>query len=301
MALAADEELAIGELAELLGEAQPNVSRHVAPLKRAGLLAVRRQGTRTLARLADGVAIDPVVGDALAAGRALCRADGSLARVGDVVRARDAAAREFFERGVDARAPDALPGELPAYLSAIAPLIAHRELAVDAGTGHGSLLDLLAPIFVRVVAVDRARAQLDRARILLERRGYQNVELVCASYDDREVAERVRALGGADVVFASRVLHHAPQPAAALGALARLARPGGTVVIVDYGAHEDERMREQQADLWLGFTREDLLRFAGAAGLADPLVHRIPASLCGDGSDGHLDWQVMVSHRAVDA
>jgi len=41
LALAAEEELAIGELAELLNESQPNVSRHVAPLKAAGLLLSR--------------------------------------------------------------------------------------------------------------------------------------------------------------------------------------------------------------------------------------------------------------------
>jgi len=51
LALAEAEELAIGELAELLRESQPNVSRHVKPLKRAGLLSVRRQGNRALARL----------------------------------------------------------------------------------------------------------------------------------------------------------------------------------------------------------------------------------------------------------
>src|SRR5436853_7160492 len=96
LALAAEEELAIGELAELLGESQPNVSRHAAPLKQAGLLAVRKQGTRALVRLDDGAGEDPVVRDALESGRALCEEDGSLARIGDVLRARDAVAREFF-------------------------------------------------------------------------------------------------------------------------------------------------------------------------------------------------------------
>src|SRR5882757_11115388 len=76
LALAAEEELAIGELAELLGESQPNVSRHVAPLKQAGLVVVRKQGTRALVGLRDGVADDPVIADALASGRALSEADG---------------------------------------------------------------------------------------------------------------------------------------------------------------------------------------------------------------------------------
>src|SRR5512141_675381 len=74
LALTAEEELAIGELADLLGESQPNVSRHVTPLKQAGLVAVRKQGTRALVGLRDEVRGDAVVADALASGRALCQA-----------------------------------------------------------------------------------------------------------------------------------------------------------------------------------------------------------------------------------
>jgi len=301
MVLASEEELAIGELSELLGEPQPKVSKHVAPLRRATLLATRRQGRRALVRLADGVAGDPVVADALAAGRALCEADGSLRRVADVVRARDAATRRFFDAPPPAGPVGDLPSELPAYLSALAPLVHPRRLAVDVGTGDGSLLDVLAPIFDRVVAFDRSEAQLARARARLQRRGYQNVELLRAEYDEPELRDRVRALGGADVVFASRVLHHAPRPGAALAALAALARPGGHVVVVDYRAHDDERLRDDQADLWLGFDREELDRFAEAAGLEEGHVHRIPAPRCGDGPDGHLDWQVMLARRPGNA
>ena len=300
LALAAEEELAIGELAELLGEAQPNVSRHVAPLRRASLLSVRRQGTRALARLADGAARDAVVADALEAGRKLAEADGSLSRVAELVRARDEAAREFFDRA-DGRDATELPHELPAYLSALAPLIAERRLAVDAGTGDGRLLDVLAPVFERVIAVDRAEPQLERARARLAARAFDNVELRRVEYDDPALLEDVRAEGGADAVFASRVLHHAPRPGTALAALGRLARPGGAVVVIDYRAHEDERLRDQQADVWLGFEPDELVRHATSAGLERPSVSRIPALRCGDGPDGHLAWQVLVARRPASA
>lgn len=301
LVLAAEEELAIGELAELLGEGQPNVSRHVAPLRRAGLLTMRRQGTRALVRLADGVADDAVIADALDAGRALCARDGSLARVAEVVRARDRAAREFFESAGDAeRAPAALPPELPAYLSALALLVPERGLAVDVGTGDGSLLDVLAPVYDRVIAVDRAIPQLERARARLAQRGYRNVDLLEAELDDEALLAKVHALGGADAVFASRVLHHAPKPAAALASLGRLLKPNGAVVVIDYQAHDDERLRETQADLWLGFEDDELARFATAAGLSAPRVARIPAARCGGGPDGHLDWTVMVARKTTD-
>ncbi len=215
LALCSEEELAIGELAELLGEGQPKVSRHVAPLKRAGLVSVRKQGTRALARLAEGVTSDPVIADALREGRALCESDGSLTRVADVVRAREAAAREFFSRPGTEEARG-LPSELPAYLTALAPLLAHRQLAVDAGTGDGSLLDVLAPVFERVIGVDREEAQLDRARARLAARGYDNVTLHQGEYDDASLLSLVEESGGADVVFAARVLHHASRPGRAL-------------------------------------------------------------------------------------
>jgi ArsR family transcriptional regulator len=297
LALAAEEELTIGELAELIGEAQPKVSRHLKGLRAAHLLSVRRQGTRTLVRLADAINDDPVVRDALAAGRNLCRADGSLRRVAEVVEARDVAVRMFFDAAPGDAPIEHLPRELPAYLSAVGMLLPRRRLAIDVGTGSGGLLDVIAPVFDRVIALDRSEAQLALARERLSRRGYGHVEVRRTEYDDPSLRLDVESAGGADVVFASRVLHHAPKPAIAMQALSRLARPGGALVVIDYAPHEDERLREHQADLWLGFAPAELVRYAASAGLEGVVVHAIPSRRCGDGPDGHLDWQVMCARR----
>jgi DNA-binding transcriptional ArsR family regulator len=217
LALSNVEELALGELAELLGESQPNVSRHAAPLRQAGLLAERRQGTRTLVRLPPEALADAVVRDAVEAGRELCEQDGSLERVAAIVRGRDEKTREFFAKAPREGAELAWAPELPAYLSLFGALLPRRELAVDAGTGDGVLLDLLAPVFARVIGVDRSDAQLERAGRRVKQRGYTNVELMQAELGAPELAERVGA--GADVVVAARVLHHAPLPRVALGEL----------------------------------------------------------------------------------
>jgi ArsR family transcriptional regulator len=297
LALAAQEELSIGELAELLDESQPNVSRHATALRHAGLLHDRREGTRTLVRLAAAVQGDPVVADALASGRSLCEKDGSLARVTAVVRARDAAAREFFARPAKPRG-DVVPPEIGAYLVALAPLLPHRELAIDAGTGDGSFLEVLSPVYERVVAVDRSDAQLDRARERAAARGFGNVTFVRGELDGQELERAIQVDGrsGADAVFASRVLHHAPQPGHVVSQLASLCAPGGALVVLDYATHDDESMREQ-ADVWLGFEAAELRRFARAAGLDDARVTRVPGALCGAGPDKDLPWQVMVARR----
>jgi DNA-binding transcriptional ArsR family regulator len=295
LALAAEEELAIGELAELLGESQPNVSRHAAPLKQAGLLTVRKQGQRALVKLGEGATRDAVVADAVASGRALCEADGSLARIADVIRARDAVAREFFAK-VEPKseaAVGAVPAELGAYLCALAPLLGRTELAIDAGTGDGGLLEILAPVFGRVIAVDRSEAQLALARARAMARRWSNVELVHGELDGDAVA---KVVGGdrADAVFAVRLLHHAPRPVDFLRQLRPLLRPGGALVVLDYGHHDDESMRSQ-ADLWLGFEPRELRALAGEAGFEDARVAPIPGVLTGRGIDAHLPWQAMVA------
>ncbi len=293
LALVAAEELAVGEIAELLGESQPNVSRHIAPLKQVGLVSLRREGTRSLVRLQDKG--DPVVADALRSGHALCEADGSFARLAEVIRSRDSAAREFFERP-RAKDPSGPPAELGAYLSALAPLLPHRQLAVDAGTGDGGLLDVLAPVFDRVVAIDRSEVQLAMARARVKHRGYANVSLVRGELDGKDA---LREAGGkADVVFATRLLHHAPKPALVLPKLADLCRVGGSVVVLDYARHDDERMRDQ-ADLWLGFEPAELKKLARAAGFEDPRVTHVAAPLTGSGPDAHLPWLIMVAQKSA--
>jgi DNA-binding transcriptional ArsR family regulator len=313
LGLAALEELAVGELAELLREGQPKISRHAAALREAGILLARRQGTWTLLRLDPRATADAVVDDAVRAGRRACEADGTLTHVEEVLAKRDAETREFFARG-GRPVRSGPPPELAAYLAALAPLLPHRRLAVDVGTGDGALLEVLSPVFDRVVALDRSDAQLQLAGERLRRRSLANVELVRGEIDGPEVVHAVaRAFGhapphpghvlsdGADVVFAARVLHHAPQPARAMRALVELARPadarstrGGAVCVLDYEAHDDQTLREQEADVWLGFAPAELRRLAADAGLLGIDIRRLPPAWQGEGPDRHLVWQLLV-------
>jgi len=313
LALASLEELGVGELAELLREGQPKISRHASALRDAGILLARRQGTWTLLRLAPGVERDPVVADALGAGRASCERDGTTARVHDILRARDSATREFFARG-GRPTQMGTPIELPSYLTALRPLLPRHAIAVDAGTGDGALIEVLAPLFDCVIGIDRSEVQLELASDRMRRRGFANVELVQGELDGPEVRKAIdRALEttagldanapdrrGADVVFASRVLHHAPIPSKAFASLVELADPrGGAVFVLDYEAHDDQGLRDREADLWLGFTSEELRGFARDAELNDVTVQPLPAAWRGEGPDRHLPWQILSGRRST--
>jgi len=307
LALVSFEELAVGELADLLGEGQPKVSRHGAALRDAGLIVARRNGTSVFLKIEPRAEGDPVVADAIATGRKLVTEDGTRARVDDVVRARDEKAREYFAKGAPKRETKANVTESPAYLAGLAPLFTSHALALDAGTGDGALLEVLGPVFDHVIAVDRSATQLKMAQSRAHGLGLDNVTFVQAELDGEEVEKAVFAKNprGADLVFVSRVLHHAPKPGRAMAKLGALLRretaqeAGGALVLLDYAPHEDLAMKEAQADLWLGFEESELLSFAVEAGLVAPRIKHLPRPFRGDGPDAHLNWLSMFARRGT--
>lgn len=256
LALCAEEELTVGELASLLGESQPQITKKSQPLREVGLLAARRDGTRTLLR--SQLDHDVIIDAALEEGRVLCGKDGSLAKVASIVAAREELSRRFFDgvgSGDAPVPPDLAPSadaELLRWLPVLAPLLPGRALAIDVGTGEGTLLPLLSPLYERVIAVDRSPARLARCAARIASLGLPNVRLREGDVEDAGLAEEIGQRGGADLVVMARVLHHAARPQDSIVAATRLLRPGGHLVVVDYLPHDDESMREQ-GDVWLGF------------------------------------------------
>jgi ArsR family transcriptional regulator len=269
LALCAAEELTVGELAALMGESQPQVTRKSQALREAGLLLGRRDGTRTLLRAAPSE--DPVVAAALDAGRAACAADGSLARVPGVLAQREEASRQFFSRAAELAEAEAAgdvaagPG-WGAFLPLLAPLVPARALAVDVGAGEGTLLPLLSPVFERVIAIDRSAARLARCAQRVAALGLPNVRLREGTVEDPALVQEITRAGGADLVVLARVLCHAGRPQELVAGATRVLRAGGHLAACEYLPHDDERLRAE-GHVWLGFEPARLRSFLETAGL----------------------------------
>jgi DNA-binding transcriptional ArsR family regulator/protein-L-isoaspartate O-methyltransferase len=293
LALCAEEELSIGELSALLDDSQPQLSRKVSALRDGGLVSSRKDGTRTWVRTSAEAMTDAVIADAIQEGRRLCLADGSLGRVPQVVAAREDTGRHLFEVPTSASTPSA-PEHL-AHLAALAPLLPGHRLAIDVGTGDGLLIDVLAPLYQRVLAVDRSRAQLARVAERVASRGFHHVSLFPGSYDDAALVERVDAMGGADLVFAGRTLHHASKPQAAVQSFARLLKKGGHLVVLDYLPHADDALRTAHGDVWLGLSPQDISAWLREAGLETLAQIPIPPAWHPSGPDHALTWHAVVA------
>lgn len=305
LALCAEEELTVGELAALLHESQPQVTKKSQPLRDAGLLLARRDGARTLLRAAPTG--DQVVVAALEEGRALCAREGRLARVGAIVAQREELSRRYFATPPAAGATRSEPGVTPsslAHLRIFAALLPGRQLAVDLGTGEGALLPLLSPIYDRVIAVDRSPARLARCAARSAALGLPNVRLREGDADDPALAQEIAEKGGADLVVLARVLHHAARPHETVAAAARLLRPGGHLAVVDYLPHDDEDLRGE-GDVWLGFEPKKLQSFAAAARLAAVAMGPLPAlaataptAVPGD-AGANLPLHFLIAHKPL--
>ena len=152
------------------------------------------------------------------------------------------------------------------HLAAATDLEASMTVA-DVGTGTGFVAAGLAGRVARVIGIDDSPGMLAVAERNLGELGVSNVELRRG-----DVAALPLADDSVDAAVANMVLHHAVDPAAMLGEMARIVRPGGTVAICDEAEHPYTWMREEHADVWLGFTEQQVHAFFTAAGLQRPTI-----------------------------
>jgi SAM-dependent methyltransferase len=110
---------------------------------------------------------------------------------------------------------------------------------------------------------------------------FGNVEVLSMQpFGEREQANLPLPDGSVDAAFANMVLHHAPNPAAAIAEMARIVKPGGRLILTDLNPHAQERLREEMADLWLGFDREEIRGWFEAAGLREVIVNPTGQRCC---------------------
>jgi len=273
LALLEREELAVQELMEALGMTQSRVSRHLGILREAGLLRDRREGTYVFYRFAapsEGIWRDAweLARRALDGDAAAKRDAAALARV---VAARASRSRSFFETvGPEWDALRKIFDDDALRARAVAHLVPVGWTVADVGTGTGILAGELARLGLRVVAIDHSPRMIDAARVKLEEAGIRGVEL-----REGEASALPLADGEVDAAFAHMVLHYLPSPADALREMARVVRPGGVVVVVDFVRHEAEWMREELGVLWLGFPPDEVLGWFSAAGLIGARVEQV--------------------------
>jgi len=267
-------ELTVSELCAVLQLPQSTVSRHLKTLSDAGWVASRREGTSRFYSLAlderapAAQSLWALLREQVAGTPA---ADQDARRPKGVVGRRQAKSQEFFESAANqwGRLRQELFGHA-SHLLALPALLDERWVIGDLGCGTGELTATLAPFVARVIAVDRSTDMLQAARRRL--REHPNVDVRRGELEALPVADN--ELDAATLML---VLHHVPDPTAALAEAARALKPGGRLVIVDMLPHDREEYRHQMGHVWLGLGDEQLRRLLTAAGLHQTRFVPMPA------------------------
>lgn len=259
-------ELTVSELIEIVGQSQPRVSRHLKLLGEAGLLERFKEGSWVFYRAADrGKGAE--LGAALAslADPSLGQADA--ARLAHVRQTRAAAAAAYFK----ANAPEwerirALHAPEKDVEAGIVKLMTARPIQnlLDAGTGTGRMLELLAPHARRAVGVDVSPEMLAIARDRLLREDIKNAQVRLADTYRLPFAGDTDAF---DAVLFHQVLHYLDDPGAAVAEAARVMAPGGRLLIADFAPHALEFLRDDYAHRRLGFSDREVESWFASAGL----------------------------------
>jgi ArsR family transcriptional regulator len=260
-------ELSVGELAQVLGQSQPRVSRHLKILADAGRVERRKEGSWVFLTLTDAQSSAPMFAlfdrwvdeptgllfSADAARLEGVRADRaeaasryftSHANVWDSIRSLHVAETEVeqaIERALDGRTIGRL---------------------LDIGTGTGRMIELFGPRAAQAIGIDRSSEMLRLARVKLEAAG------IAPSLRQGDMYALPLADGSADSIIIHQVLHYAHSPGAAIAEAARVLAPGGALLVVDFAAHEREELRASDAHIRLGFEDEVMAGWFAAADLS---------------------------------
>lgn len=258
LALLATEELSVAELTHVTGLAQSRVSTHLAKLRDAGLVSVRRDGASTYHREHAAMPRE-------------ARALWKLVReqLDDAALELDRARLEELVRAREREWPDAVAGRMERHYSpgrtweaTARGFLGLTRLGdvLDAGSGDGTLAAMIAPRARSVTCLDRSETVLDAARRRLA--AHDNVR-----FAQGDLLELPFGDARFDHAMLFNVLTYAREPGRAIAEAARVLRPGGHLAVVTLAAHDHAAVAASYGHLVPGFTPDALAALLASAGL----------------------------------
>jgi len=256
LALLEATDLTVAEITTVTELVQSRVSTHLGRLREAGVVRDRRAGAATYYSFTPATLAED-------AGQLWQLVRGSL---DDGVFESD---RERREALIRARAswPEAFAGEMErhyspgrtweAYARGLLGLLSLGDV-LDIGSGDGAIAKMLAPRSKTVTCLDRSEKVIDAAKARL--RDLDNIRFVTG--DAHELSFQDQSF---DQILLFNVLSHSHKPTQVVSEAGRVLRPGGKLVLVALGEHNQDVASYQHVNQ--GFSEAALIKMFETAGL----------------------------------
>ncbi len=251
-------ELNVQDIAAILGQSQPRISRHLKLLDESGLIERIREGNwvycklnhdSNLIKLIDFVNTNDFDKDVK------IRLD-SL-RLDELKNKRQIASVDYFNR--IARDWDQISklhinsDQIEKNIIDILKDRNHYKKIIDFGTGTGRMLEILNNYYKEAVGIDNNHHMISMARSRID-----SLELKKCQIRYSDITNTSFNGNSADLVVIHQVLHYFDNPYDVIKEASRLLKVNGELFIVDFSSHSIELLRSKYSHRRLGFSSDQM-------------------------------------------
>ena len=257
------DELSVAELQNILDMGQSRVSSHLSQLRQANLVLDRKDGKKTFYRLnpSNPREVKTLVRSACDSVSETNFFQEDIKNLNRILAQRRQVQEQYFNTVAGKLGKNYCPGRSwEAIGRALVYLVPDLDIA-DLGAGEGLLSLLLSKNARKVCCVDASARMVQIGTENARKNGVENLSYILGNIEAVPLEDE-----SFDLAVLSQALHHAQKPEIALQEAYRILRPGGKILIIDLKQHPFEKARELYADIWLGFSENNLYQLLQQCG-----------------------------------
>ncbi len=276
-------ELSVGELQQILEVGQSALSSQLAQLRDHSLVENRKEGQKVYYKYSGQGGTDGstptesaleishnIISQTLEEVASTPLAAKDKEKLQWVLQQRSQNSTAFFNslKGEEFRPPGQ---SFESLFLAFLQLFPQTKL-VDLGCGSGTLTYILARSGKDVIGIDSSEKQIElanqKARNFEVEKKHQDLKgqlkFTKGYMEETGLKEK-----SAELVVLSQSLHHVAKPEVVIAEAFRILKPKGKLLILDLYSHQEDWMREQFGDFWLGFSADSLNKWTKQAGFEE--------------------------------
>lgn len=128
----------------------------------------------------------------------------------------------------------------------------------------------------KVLGIDISEEMMKKAKKNLSETGVSNIRFRVGDAENIPLEDN-----SVDAVVGNMVLHHCPIPESAIKEMTRVLKSKGRLVSADMEEHKEKWLKNEMADLWLGFNLQKIKEMFQTAGLRKVEVEMLRSKCCG--------------------
>lgn len=248
-------EFSVMDIMDILEMGQSRISRHLKILSDSGIITSRRDGTWIFYKCFPEKGIKQDIIDSLIKWFKFEEEFKSLFKKADILlKSKSDKSRKFFSRiGSNWQAIRNRYIDQALYIRLLKDAAEKVKIFADLGCGTGETIKILAENECSFIGIDNSQEMLAEAKKVLKNLPGERVSLRLGNMEYLPLKENE-----VDGLLVSMVLHHIPQPGIVFNEFQRVLSPGGKITIIDFLKHKDEKLRKEEADIWLGFSKNEI-------------------------------------------